>query len=219
MYFVWVFKVFGRFADSGHQSSWFWFPFCIVVTIASALLIWFRLLNRYETLAFFLLIQIPLVFLRSTSKSTKPVRPPSAGDKYRERIALRKEVKPLVVGPFAFLRSLAVIACLWAWLVFMAGSGNPTFVWIARGGYFILTCAWIMNLTGRLGDAGWAHSWYPSQYFLTVSVVSLMPLALRWVNGYESLAIFVLVQLPMVFLKSKPRPKESVPEDAFASLP
>ena len=209
VYFVWVFKVFGRFADSGRSSNWFWFPFCIAVTSVSALLFWFKLLNRYETLAVFLLIQIPLAFLPSIVKLDEPVRPASAGEKYRERAARRrKEAKPLVVGPLAFFLRLFVIVCLSALLVLMSVSGGPILVWIARFGYFILAFAWIMNATGRLEDAGWAHSWYPSQYCLAVSVASFMPLVVRLINGYEALAIFVLVQIPTAFLRSKTLPGE-----------
>lgn len=211
LYLVWVFKVLGRFADSGRSSNWFWFPFCIAVTIASAVPAWFKFINHYETLAVFLLVQIPLALLPSIPRPDEPVRPLSAGEKYRERVAQRrKDAKPLVVEPFAFLIRLLVIAGVWALLVLMNTSGGPALVWVARGGYFILAFAWIMNATGRLEDAGWAHSWYPSQYCLAVSVASLMPLAVRWVNGYEALAIFVLVQVPTVFLKSKPKPEDDL---------
>lgn len=209
LYLVWVFKVLGRFADSGRSSNWFWFPFCIAVTIGSVVPTWFKFINHYETLAVFLLIQIPLALLPSIPAPDEPVRPLSAGEKYRERVAQRrKDAKPFVVEPFAFLIRLLVIAGVWALLVLMNTSGGPSLVWVARGGYFILAFAWIMNATGRLEDAGWAHSWYPSQYCLAVSVTSLMPLAVRWVNGYEALAIFVLVQVPTVFLKSKPKPED-----------
>ena len=218
LYLVWVFKVLGRFADSGRSSNWFWFPFCITVTIASAVPAWFKLINHYETLAVFLLIQIPLVFLPSKPRPKEPAHPASAGEKYRERVARRqKGAMPLVVEPFAFLRRLLVIACLCALLILMSASGGPTLVWIARCGYFILPFTWIMNATGRLQDAGLAHSWYPSQYCLAVSVASLMPLAVRWVNAYEALAIFAIVQIPTVFLKSKPKPEEPLPESTGSS--
>ena len=63
---------------------------------------------------------------------------------------------------------------------------------------------------GRLKDAGWARNDYPFQYFLVVSVASLMPLAVRWVNSYGALAIFFLIQSPTVFLRSKPMSDEEV---------
>ena len=204
LYFIWVFKVLGRFADSGRLSNWYWFPFCIAVTVASALLVWFGLLNRYETLAVFLLLQIPLAFLASIFRPEEAVRRVSAGEKYRQSVARRRgRVEPLVVGASAFLQRLLVIGVLWAALIFMSASGGRILGWIARSGYAILAFAWVMNVTGRFEDAGWAHNWYPSQYTLVISVASLMPLAVHWVNGYGALAIFFFIQIPTMFLKSK----------------
>ena len=207
LYLVWSFKVLGRFADSGHPSNWYWFPFCIAVSIASALPLWFKLINRYETLALFLLIQVPLALLESKPRPKEPARSESRGDKYKKRHG--KGAKPLLVSPFAFLLRIWVVGCLWSLLIYMeSGSGDEIVVWFARIGYFILGVAWMVNANGRLEDAGWAHSWYPSQYFLVVSVASLMPLAVHWVNGYEALAIFALIQTSTVWLRSKPKPEE-----------
>lgn len=209
LYFVWVFKVFGRFADSGRSSNWYWFPFCIAVSIASALPLWLKLINRYETLALFLLIQVPLSLLPSKPRPQAPDRPESLGDKYKKRHAKQGAgAEPFLVGTFAFMLRLLVIVCLWAVLVYMeSGSHDEVVVWVARCGYFILGVAWMVNANGRLQDAGWAHSWYPSQYFLVVSVASLMPLAVHWVNGYEALTIFALIQTPTALLRSKPKPE------------
>ena len=54
--------------------------------------------------------------------------------------------------------------------------------------------------------------WATRQYFLVVSVASLMPLAVHWVNGYGALAIFVLIQTPIALLLSKPRPDDPLLE-------
>jgi hypothetical protein len=112
------------------------------------------------------------------------------------------------------LRRVLVIAFICAPLVYMDGASNHEIgTWIARIGYFILSFAWIMNVTGRFDDAGWTRMWCGSQYILVVSVASLMPLAVHWVSGYGALAIFVLIQTPMAFLRSKPRPEEPLSED------
>jgi hypothetical protein len=211
LYLLWLFKVLGRFADSGRPSNWYWFPFCIAVSIASALPLWFKLINRYETLALFLLIQVPLALLESKQRSKEPTRSESRGDKYKKRHG--KGARPFLVSPFAFVLRIWVIGCLWSLLIYMeSGSGDEIVVWFARIGYFILGVVWMVNANGRLENAGWAHSWYPSQYFLVVSVASLMPLAVHWVNGYEALAIFALIQTPTVWLRSKPKPEEPLLE-------
>jgi hypothetical protein len=216
LYFVWTFKVVGRFADSGRSSIWFWFPFCIAASTVSMLPLWYKLINEYEALALFLLIQIPLALLPSNRSREEQSPPPRVLTGIRRDLERKaKSVQPLLVGTLAFLLRLVVIAALWALLIYMeSGSSDEIVMWFARFSYFILGVAWMVNANGRLEDAGWAHSWYPSQYFLVVSVASLMPLAVHWVNGYGALAIFVIIQIPTVFLKSKPRPEDPSPDGA-----
>lgn len=172
---------------------------------------WLQFVNGYEIFALFLLIQIPLAFL--------PIKPRATSSQDSERRNTKitvwrgKKVKPLLVGPFAFLRRILVIALLCIPLIYLDGSSNgKTGTWIARLGYFILAYAWLMNADGRFEDAGWGFNWEGMQYCLVISVVSLMPLAVHWINGYEALGLFVLIQIPTVFLKSKPRPDEPLPD-------
>jgi len=215
MGFVWLFKVLGRFEDSGRSSNMYGIPYCITMTIISMLALWHNLLNGYETLIFFVLIQVPLALLRSKPRPEEPAPPKRELSEYRKDLELRrKAAKPFLVGPYLFLRRVLVIAFICAPLVYMDGASNHEIgTWIARIGYFMLSFAWIMNVTGRFDDAGWTRMWCGSQYILVVSVASLMPLAVHWVSGYGALAIFVLIQTPMAFLRSKPRPEEPLSED------
>lgn len=155
-------------------------------------------------LVLFLLIQVPLVFL--------PSRPKTAEKEGSKKPPAVKTNELALCGAFEYLRILLVIACLWIPLIYMdSTSGGGAGSWIARIGYVILVCAWLIFANGRLEDAGWGHSSYPSQYFLVVSVASLMPLAIHWVNVYEALAIFVLIQTPTALLRSKPAPENLSP--------
>lgn len=215
VYLVWLLKVLGRFADSGRSSNWYWFPFCIAASAVSMVPLWYKLINEYEALALFLLIQVPLALLPSERRPEEQSLPQKVLTGYRKDLEQKaKSVEPLLVGALAFLLRLMVIASLGALLIYMeSGSSDEIVVWFARIGFFILGVAWMVNANGRLQDAGWAHSWYPSQYFLVVSVVSLMLLAVHWVNGYETFALFALVQIPTVFLKSKPKLEEPLLKD------
>jgi hypothetical protein len=115
--------------------------------------------------------------------------------------------------PFEFLRILSVIAFIWIPLIYMdSTSGDGIGSWIARIGYSILVFFWMTFAHGRFEDAGMAHSGYVPQYFLIVSVASMMPFAVHWVNGYGALVIFVLIQIPTVFMRSKPKPEEPIPD-------
>jgi len=229
---VWLMKVWGRLEDAGHMprarhgfsvvlalvlvrllrlvetkrhsASWYGFPFSNLSSMAPA---WTRLsqsLNGYEILALLLLIQTPLAFL-----------PSARGHEERQQKELRTaRVNELAVtGPLEFPRVLLIIACAWCLLIYgdhVSGGGVGT--WLARIGYGIVAFAWLVFAQGRLQDAGWAHDWYPSQYCLVVSVASLMPLAAGWVNSYEAALIFVLIQTPTVFLRSKSGQSSSSPE-------
>jgi hypothetical protein len=216
LYFVWLFKVLGRLADSGHPSSWYWLPLCIGVTTIVYMPLQHHLTSRYEALALFLLIQAPLALLPSRHEADK-----FNEDRLRKRRELNrvrrerrvarwriKDPKPMRLGPLAFVGSVLIIATLWGLFLFWEKtSGGPVVTWFARCCYLIMTIIWIINLDGRVADAGLSEGWYGSQFVLVVSVVSLMPLAFHWVNGYGALAIFILIQFPLAFLSRKPVPE------------
>ena len=171
---------------------------------------WLKHLNGYGILALFLFIQIPLVLLSSEPRTERSVSAKDGSNKHEPAV---KTNELALSEPFEYLRILFVIACLWVPLIYMDNAFEGSVgSWIARLGYLILGFFWFAFANGRLEDAGWAHSWYPPQYVLVVTVASVMPLAVHWVNGYEALALFVLIQIPTVFLKSKPKPGDSLRE-------
>jgi hypothetical protein len=125
-------------------------------------------------------------------------------DDLNKKMPVVKIGKSSLCGPFEYLRILMVITCFWIPLIYLDNvSGGSVGSWIARIGYLILGCFWLFFANGRIEDAGWSHSQYPAQFALVVSVVSLMPFAVYWVNGYGALAIFVLIQTPTALLRSK----------------
>jgi hypothetical protein len=211
LYLVWTIKAVGRFAGSGRSGDRYWFPYCLGSTMAAALPLWYKLANLYEAVAIFLILQVPLALLKGNTevKRSAPVR--RWGDAYRQRVLQRNPdaEESTVVGPLPFLWGLLLIAALGALLIHIrllarGGAGQ----WFVSTGYFVLACAWVVILTGRFKDAGWNLEWRTSQFCLVVSVTSLMPLAFRWVDGYGSLAIFVLIQIPILFLRTR-RTKEA----------
>ncbi|MGB9152569.1 MAG: hypothetical protein WCD70_05730, partial [Alphaproteobacteria bacterium] len=170
----------------------------VIALFATISLPWLKLINGYEVLALCLLVQLPLAFLPSKPNSTFSERS-KEGNK-RITTWHGREIKPLLVGPFAFLGRVFLIALLGAFLIYMDGASNGEIgTWAARIGYLTLTFAWLMNVQGRFEDAGLVGGWRGSQYALVVSVASLMPLAVHWVNGYRALATFALIQIPTIF--------------------
>jgi hypothetical protein len=205
LYFVWIFKVLGRFADSGRSSTLYWLPFCLAVSAAAALPLWFGVINRYEALALFLVLQSPLALLPGVPRLKEPTPAQLVERDYKRRLAREgKNTEPNRMGPLPFLCGVLIIATLCALLVYMqSGSRDPIIRWFTRCSYFVLACAWLMTAAARFSDAGWDVEWRDTQYGLVIIVASLMPLAVRWVNAYGALAIFVLIQVPTVFLRSK----------------
>jgi hypothetical protein len=177
-----------------------------VFRIVSNLLIWLRPLNGYEMLALFLVIQVPLALLPSSPLSDEAITPRRPPNKFEKQLAAReKKVRPYLIGPSTFLLILLVIAALWAPLIYLdSASAGGVGTWVARSFYAILTLAWIIYSEARLEDAGWTKPADYWQYRLVVAVVSLMPLGVHWVNSYGALAIFLIIQIPSVFLKSRP---------------
>jgi hypothetical protein len=207
--------VFGRILGEGWFVRPRGFLFSTAALFAGSLEAWLRYVSGYEILALFLLIQVPLAL--SPSKPRPPVSAPesdSAGRRPRRRAPDVKINELALCEPFEFLRILLAIAFFWIPFIYMDyASGGGIGSWIARFGYLILAAFWTTFANGRFVDAGMGHGQYSSQYILVVATASLMPLAFRWVNGYGALAIFVLIQIPTAFLRSKPVREEPIPGD------
>ncbi|MFY9853790.1 MAG: hypothetical protein WAK26_07940 [Terracidiphilus sp.] len=212
---VWVFTVLGRFEDSGRASDVYGVPYCIIVPVLSMLPLWRGLINGYETLALFVLIQVPLALLRSKPTAEEPVLQNNCENEASKVHAPPAKTNELTLcGPFEYLRILFVIACFSIPLIYMDdASGGSVGSWIARLGYLILGFFWLTFANGRLEDAGWTRRNSTVQFGLVVCAASLMPLAFHWVSGYGSLAIFVVIQTPTALLRSKPKPEEPLSEE------
>lgn len=200
--FILLIMMFRRLESSGRSPQWFRFNFLNALSI---LLPWLKHTNGYIMLALFLLVQIPLAFLPIKPRTPQPAYENNKIDEGSKRqVSNVKISKSSLCGPFEYLRILLVIACFWIPLIYLDNvSGGSVGSWIARIGYLILGCFWLFFANGRIEDAGWSHSQYPAQFALVVSVASLMPFAVHWVNGYGALAIFVLIQTPTALLQSK----------------
>jgi uncharacterized membrane protein YhaH (DUF805 family) len=232
---VWLINTIRRFEDAGRSSQWYGLLY-FSMPIVSMVPLWLKLINGYESLLLFVLIQLPFAMLRSKPKSAEPVVEEAVGsealmdaetkdheiDRQPTQTQKRRRVRP--ISPKGFLVTLLVIACLWSLMIYLDGaSGGGIGSWIAWIGYMLLVFSWFGNVARRLKDAGWAHGILPAQYCIVILVATLMPHAVHWVNGYEALAIFVLIQIPTVLLPSKPRPEErrpieDLPEDNGAEV-
>lgn len=205
-----------RFGRAGSSTGWQQILLLNAASIASRLSPWMQHINGYEWLALFLLIQIPFAFLPSKPKPPELLAEMlRRAEDLKKRVPVAKTNELALCGPFEYLRIVLVIAGLWIPLIYLADAFRGTVgSWIARLGFLVLIFFWLTFANGRFEDAGWADSNYTAQFGLVVSVASLLPLALHWVNGYGALAIFVLIQTPTALLRSKPVLEERMSESS-----
>jgi hypothetical protein len=239
--FVWFILLKMRLDESG-LSHWHKNTFLFVLA-ACFLPYAYRLIDFRQALALFVVLQIPLLFIRNKQAPTEfatdsvnpepvpdPVSPEATFNEASPEVTmggamLADEETPCPVqdedrpnrkqiGPWGFLYGLSMIACFWLVLIRLDDvSGYGLGVWVARMGYAVLSFFWFGLAGSRFKDAGLFDGRF-GLYWIAVSGVSLLPLMLGFTNGYESLAIFVLIQIPMAFLRSKPAPEEPLQASA-----
>ncbi len=184
----------------------------VITHFISILPPWLRPTDGYEMLGLFLAIQVPFASLPTNPRPeylAVPRYPESRVGKqlgkFRKKIGeRRKRSKRKPLGPLPFLFAISFISALCLPLIYMDSASNGGVgTWSSRLGYFILGFIWLGFAIGRIEDAGSNNPDDPWQYCLVVAVASLMPVGVHWINGYEALAIFVLIQMPMVILPSK----------------
>ncbi len=185
---------------------------------------WLRPTNDYETLGFFLLIQVPFALLPTNPRpeySAAPQYPRSRVGKqigrFRKHVEeRRKRLKRKPLGALPLLGAILFIGVLWLPLIYMdSASGGGIGTWLSRIGYVILGSIWVGCVDARVQDAGSVRPADLWQFCLAVAVASLMPLGLHWVSGYGAFAIFLLLQIPLTFLPTKTivnRSAETPPE-------
>jgi uncharacterized membrane protein YhaH (DUF805 family) len=218
--FIWAVLVGMRLGESGLSR---WHKETFLFLMAACLLPFaYKVIDFDQMLWLFVLLQIPLFFARSKPAVPEPLgklpdpeastdeemRPDEEPNSSTQSIS-RPRRKP--IGPGIFLRALLVLAFLWLVLIRLdeVSSQGPE-MWFARLGYAFLGFLWFGLAGLRFSDAGLSEGLFP--YSIAVSLASLLPLMFKLTNGYESLAIFIIVQVPTVLLRSKPQPADPAPE-------
>jgi hypothetical protein len=102
-----------------------------------------------------------------------------------------------------FLIWVLVVAALWGTFdqlkIRLGGSHAPI---IADGGYSLVGMLWMQSVEGRLLDANLPR-WYRWPYILILSFGCILLHLYKVLDGPEALALFILAQVPTVFIKSR----------------
>jgi hypothetical protein len=127
-------------------------------------------------------------------------------------VAKSESIKP--VGRFTFLLWGILVAALWGSLSYLRHRSDSDFAeYIAVVGECCLAMIWMQCVQGRLLEAGLSR-WYAWPYTVTLPFVCILLLVFKVVNGQQALLLFVLLQIPTVFIPSKPVIIEPSPEGA-----
>jgi hypothetical protein len=119
------------------------------------------------------------------------------------RLPMSTTISNKTVGPFMFLLSVVLVSSLWAAFehlkMKLGGSVSPI---IFDCGFSILGMLWTRVVEGRLRDAGLPR-WYMWPYIVTLSLGCILLLICKVLDGPKVLGLFVVMQVPTVFIKSR----------------
>lgn len=216
---LWIFVVISRLEDTGYSSEWTLISYLLIVPTACLAPMSLWGFNSYESLGIFLLIQLPIALLPGDAARRETGRQERFEENEKRRLSRRINRKILLVGRYKFLWNILILACLWGVLMKIEdASVDGVGVFVASLGYLALASVWMMQAHCRFEDAGKANNFNTTQYLLTVSFLTFMPQAFSWINRYEAIALFVIVQVPTVLMRSAPKPKVLLPEIAGPDL-
>ena len=197
----WIRSLERRLLDAGLPRWCFW-PYFLAVFTACAGLHARGILDVPDTLAFFVVVQIPTALFPS-----KPQSPASAMQRSAPGELFPEYNKP--VGRFQFVLRVSLIAALYAGLLELARGAGPGFTaWEMRLGIVLFAFVWIYSVEGRAMDAGLPR-WVSIPYCLIVPGVCVLPHVLKFTDIHVALAMFAVLQFPTILLKS--RPDDAVP--------
>jgi hypothetical protein len=179
-----------------------------------------KITNGPQTFVFFILLQLPIVLYRGKSTSAGALST-GAGAEDAARPSATRKIKPARrVAPLAaldFAVYVLLIAGLWYVLHLLRSdvSGMPhsrALKYALDGGSAFNCLLWVFSVRGRLKALG-RLSWTLDYCFITL-VPCLLLFALRYTRYSHALILFVILQIPAVFLRSETIPTRIFPVDA-----
>ena len=190
----WIRALESRLSDAGLPRWSFW-PYFVLVFTAFFAAHALKLANAPETLAFFLLLQIPALLFG---------RPASAARQSDRQVA--------VIGAFEFALYLLLITGVWYVLHLLRGDVNgmahARTLKLALDALTALLCLpWFFSVRGRLSSCGFAH--WTMVYCAVVLAACMMPLALGVIGFPFALLLFLALQLPAVLMRRQASPAGS----------
>jgi hypothetical protein len=189
----WLRCVDGRLLDAG-LPRWYRWPYGFAWLFFACFCLTMNTRHGFMALLLFLIFQIPNVFLRSkpAAVESQPCGPSREAEK-----ASRPE-KP--VGRFTFILIVVLFAALSVGLRPLEHGDWRVLDQIV---YFILLPVWMISLESRLLGTGMPDWCFPPYAFILLLTLGL-PWEFKAIDNTRAFMFFVLLQIPTVFLRTKP---------------
>jgi hypothetical protein len=204
---IWFECLAARLQNAG-LPQWYMWPYGTILPLACIELAVHKVLDGPRALLLFVLLQIPTVLLKS---KPLPVEAPRESV-FPKEITTRSK-SSWHVGRFVFMVIVLLFAVLWAALSQLK---DDPWNWLAVQGNALLYIGWYAiwyaSLWDRFQDAG-----LPRRYFYPYAFILLLTLALPWefkaIDNTMAPMLFVLLQVPTVYFRSKPAATEPLTQD------
>lgn len=192
----WLRSLESRLMDTGAPRWCFW-PYFLIVFTGCLAVQGLKITNSLETLALFLVLQLPLAFWPG-----KPAQTGILSESANLPASRPSRVTPL--GAFEFAVYLLLIAGLWYVLHLLRGDVSG--MAMARNlrhaldaGSGLLCVLWIFSVRGRLKALGWTR--WTLTFCSIVLIPCLLLFALREISFQHALVLFVALQIPVVLIR------------------
>ena len=215
----WIRSLERRLADAGLPRWSFW-PYFLIVFTGCLAAHGLKVTTSPETLALFLLLQLPAVLFESKSAPTE-LSPRSAFlEKAFSRFASQNHkpaqpVEPL--GAFEFAVFVLLIAGLWQVLHLLRGdvggmAHSRAWRLALDAGSWLLCAPWFFSVRGRLKALGrmrWTMVFCATVFFPCLLLFYFREISFQW-----ALVLFAALQIPAVLLRRELIPARFFPEDS-----
>jgi hypothetical protein len=193
----WIRNLERRLRDAGLPRWCFW-PYFLIAFTACFAVHALHFANLPRTIALFFLLQLPAILFESAPAPAGLLSQAAAPPKSKPA----KPVAPLGAVEFAIF--LLLIAGLWQVLHLLRGDvgGLPhaRALRLAMDTASGLLClAWIFSVRGRLKSLDRAR--WTLLFCVAVLAVCLLPLAFRLIGFPLAIVLFIVLQIPVVFLR------------------
>lgn len=205
----WIRSLERRLADAALPRWCFW-PYFLAVFAACFGAHALKFANGPETLALFLLLQLPALLLQSQPIAEASLKRAGWAD-------LKRKTKPIApLGAIKFAWFLFLFANLWEVLQLVHGDvggfPHPTALKYAIGACsWLLLIPWFRSVRGRLkafGRARWAIAFCAIVFVPSFALVFFRVVSFAW-----ALVLFAVLQMPAIFLRQESISARLIPMD------